>query len=179
MSEPALYGVMAEFDEQEHFLAAVRRTRAAGYERMDAYSPNPIEGLDEAMQLSKSPVSLIVLIAALTGAITGYCLQYYAAAMDFPINVGGRPLNSWVSFIPITFELTVLFACLSSLAFGILGLNGLPQPYHPVFNVPQFGRASRDRFFVCIESKDAQFDATDTRQFLQGLDPLGVYDVLE
>ncbi|HXN48306.1 MAG TPA: DUF3341 domain-containing protein [Bryobacteraceae bacterium] len=179
MSGPALYGVMAEFNEPEHFLEAIRRTRAAGYERMDAYSPNPIEGLDEAMRLSKSPVSLIVLIGALTGAVTGYFLQYYAAVLDFPINVGGRPLNSWVSFIPITFELTVLFACLSSLCFGILGLNGLPQPYHPVFNVPQFGRASRDRFFVCIESEDAQFDATDTRLFLEGLDPLGVYDVLE
>lgn len=179
MSDAPLYGVMAEFDEPEHFLAAIRRTRAAGYEHMDAYSPNPLEGLDEAMQLSKSPVSRIVLIGALTGAFTGFFLQYYAAALDFPINVGGRPLNSWVSFIPITFELTVLFACLSALGFGVLGLNGLPQPYHPVFNVPQFGRASRDRFFVCIESKDAQFDAADAKRFLEGLDPLGVYDVLE
>jgi hypothetical protein len=179
MSETALYGVMAEFECPDRFLAAIRRTRAAGYRQMDAYSPNPLDGLSEAMRLGKSPVSLIVLIAALTGALTGYLLQYYAAAIDFPINVGGRPLNSWVSFIPITFELTVLFACLSALFFGVLGLNGLPHPYHPVFNVPQFGRASRDRFFICIESKDAQFDAVDTRRFLEGLDPLGVYDVKE
>ncbi len=180
MSEPrGLYGVMAEFEEPEHFLEAVRRTRDAGYAQMDAYSPNPIEGLDEAMRLPRSPVSLIVLIGALTGAITGFFLQYYAAAIDFPINVGGRPLNSWVSFIPITFELTVLCACLSSLFFGVLALNGLPHPYHPVFNVPQFGRASRDRFFVCIESKDAQFDPDGTRQFLEELDPVGVYDVPE
>jgi hypothetical protein len=170
---------MAEFDEQEHFLAAIRSTLAAGYEQMDAYSPNPIEGLDEAMRLPKSPVPLIVLIGALTGALLGYSLQYYAAAIDFPLNVGGRPLNSWVSFIPITFELTVLCACLSAMFFGILGLNGLPQPYHPVFNVPQFGRASRDRFFVCIEARDPQFDLANTRRFLEDLGPLGVYDVRE
>ena len=140
---------------------------------MDAYSPNPLEGLNEAMRLRKSRVSLIVLIGALTGAVTGFFLQYYAAALDFPINVGGRPLNSWVSFIPITFELTVLFACLSALFFGILGLNGLPRPYHPVFNVPQFGRASRDRFFVCIESKDPQFDAEEHQALSGGPGSIG------
>jgi hypothetical protein len=173
------YGLMAEFDEPERFLEAVRRTRFAGYQHMDAYSPNPIEGLSEAMELPRSRVPLIVLVGALAGAITGYSLQYYAAAVDFPINVGGRPLNSWVSFIPITFELTVLFACLSAVIFGIVGLNGLPKPYHPVFNVPQFARATRDRFFVCIESRDPLFDREETRHFLEGLEPLGVYGVKE
>ncbi len=179
MSGALLHGVIAEFDEPEHFLAAIRRTRAAGYEHIDAYSPDPLEGLSEAMRLRDSRVPLIVLIGALAGAVAGYFLQYYAAAIDFPVNVGGRPLNSWVAFIPITFELTVLCACLSAFFLGILAINGLPHPYHPVFNVPQFGRASRDRFFVCIEARDPQFEAADARRFLEGLGPLGVYDVRE
>jgi len=179
VSEPVLFGVMAEFDEAEHFLAAVRRAREAGYQRMDAYSPNPLEGLSEAMRLPNSRVPLIVLIGALTGAVTGYFLQYWAAVISFPINVGGRPLNSWVSFIPITFELTVLFAAFAAFFIGILGINGLPHPYHPVFNVPQFGRATRDRYFICIEAGDPRFDAADARQFLEDLGPLGVYDVRE
>ena len=179
MTDSPAHGLMAEFDEPERFLEAIRRTRSAGYRRMDAYSPNPIEGLSEAMQLPRSPVALIVLVSAISGAISGYLLQYYAAAVDFPINVGGRPLNSWVSFIPITFELTVLFACLSAVLFGIVALNGLPRPYHPVFNVPQFARASRDRFFVCIEAGDPLFDPAGTKRFLESLEPLGVYGVKE
>lgn len=179
MSEQGLHGVMAEFEDPERFLAAIRRARMAGYKRMDAYSPNPLEGLSEAMRFGNSRVPLLVLVGALTGAATGFGLQYYAAALDFPINVAGRPLNSWVSFIPITFELTVLFACLTAFFFGVMALNGLPRPYHPVFNVPQFGRASSDRYFVCIESKDPQFDAGNARRFLEGLGPLGVYDVEE
>ena len=168
---------MAEFDEPERFLHAVRRIRDAGYERMDAYSPDPLEGLSEAMRLGRSPVSLIVLVCALSGTITGFFLQYYAAAIDFPINVAGRPLNSWVSFIPITFEVTVLFACLGAFFVCIIVINGLPRPYHPVFNVPQFGRASSDRYFVCIESRDPRFRADECRRLLKDLDALGVYDV--
>jgi hypothetical protein len=179
MTDSPAYGLMAEFEEPERFLEAIRRARSAGYQRMDAYSPNPIEGLSEAMHLPRSPVALIVLVSAIAGATTGYSLQYYAAALDFPINVGGRPLNSWVSFIPITFELTVLFACLAAFTFGVVALNGLPRPYHPVFNVPQFGRATRDRFFVCIEARDPLFDPDETRRFLEGLQPLGVYGVKE
>jgi hypothetical protein len=180
MTQPAaIYGMMAEFGEPDEFLAAIRRTRAAGYRQMDAYSPNPLDGLSEAMGLNATPVPLIVLIGGISGALTGYFLQYYAAALDYPINVGGRPLNSWVSFIPITFELMVLGAALFALLFGIMAMNGLPCPYHPVFNVPEFARASRDRFFICIEAQDAQFDPEDTRRFLEGLDPLGVYDVVE
>lgn len=177
MTEDQTYGIMAEFDDPEHFLAAIRRTRAAGYRKMDAYSPNPLDGLTEAMELPDSGVSLIVLIGGVSGAITGFFLQYYAAGIDYPINVAGRPLLSWVSFIPITFEMTVLVASLFALFFGIIAMNGLPCPYHPVFNVPEFASASRDRFFVCIEAKDPQFDPHDTRRFLQNLRPLGVYDV--
>jgi hypothetical protein len=172
-----IYGLMAEFGEPERFLAAVRRVRAAGYQRMDAYAPNPLEGLNEAMRLPDSPVPRMVLIGAITGAIAGFFLQYYASAIDFPINVAGRPLNSWVSFIPITFELTVLCACLTAFLFGIIAVNGLPHPYHPAFNVPEFARASRDRFFVCIEAADPMFDSQQTRSFLEGLAPLEVYDV--
>jgi hypothetical protein len=174
-----IYGLMAEFDEPEEFLAAVRRTRAAGYRRMDAYSPNPVDGLSEAMECRDSSVSLSVLIGGISGAITGFVLQYYANGLDYPLNIGGRPLLSWVSFIPITFELAVLGASLFALIFGIMAANGLPHPYHPVFNVPEFARASRDRFFVCIEAADPHFDPEDTRRFLQNLQPLGVYDVLE
>ena len=177
MTEQRTYGLMAEFDEPEHFLAAIRRTRAAGYRQMDAYSPNPIDGLSEAMELRDSRVSLIVLIGGVSGAITGFALQYYAAAIDYPINVAGRPLLSWVSFIPITFEMTVLFSALFALIFGIIALNGLPNPYHPVFNVPEFASATRDHFFICIESADPGFDPEHTRQFLENLEPLGVYDV--
>jgi hypothetical protein len=172
-----LYGMMAEFKEPAVFLAAIRSTRAAGYRRMDAYSPSPVDELSEAMGLGYTPVSLVVLVGGLFGAVLGYFLQYWAAALDFPLNVGGRPLNSWVSFIPITFELAVLCGSLAALLFGVLAMNGLPRPYHSVFNVPAFARASRDRYFVCIEATDAMFDPRDTRQFLESLDPLEVYDV--
>jgi hypothetical protein len=180
MTNPApIYGMMAEFEEPEEFLAAIRHTLRAGYQHMDAYSPNPVEGLTEAMELKETPVSLIVLIGGIAGALTGFFLQYWANAVDYPINIGGRPLNSWVSFIPITFELMVLGAALFAFIFGIIALNGLPHPYHPVFNVPEFARASRDRFFLCIEAGDPRFDPEDTRRFLENLRPVGVYDVLD
>jgi len=169
--------MMAEFEEPGLFLAAVRRVRAAGYRHMDAYSPNPLDELTEAMELPDTNVPLIVLIGGLAGAIGGFFLQYYAAGLDYPINVGGRPLLSWVSFIPITFEMTVLGAALCSLLFGIIAGNGLPCPYHPVFNVPEFARASHDRYFVCIEARDPRFHPEETRRFLEELQPLGVYDV--
>jgi hypothetical protein len=177
MAERVLYGIMAEFDEPERFLTAVRRTRAQGYVRMDAYSPNPLDELSEAMDLHDTPIPLIVLTGGIFGALTGFFLQYWAAAVDFPINVAGRPLNSWVSFIPITFECGVLGAALFSLFFGVLAMNGLPCPYHPVFNVPEFARATRDHYFVCIEAEDAMFDPAGTRGFLESLEPLEVYEV--
>ena len=172
-----LYGVMAEFDNPEEFLKAIRLTRAAGYTKMDAYSPNPLDGLSEAMELPDTPIPKIVLIGGVFGALLGFGLQYWASAIDYPINVGGRPLNSWPAFIPITFELAVLCGGLFSLFFGVLAANGLPCPYHPTFNVPAFARASRDRYFICLESGYPGFDPKEARRFLETLKPLEVYDV--
>ena len=177
MPDTPFYGLMAEFDQPEPFLAAIRQTRAAGYVRMDAYSPNPLDGLSEAMGLRDTPVPLIVLTGGIFGAIAGYFIQYWANGLDYPLNVGGRPLNSWVSFIPITFETMVLCASLFALFFGVLAINGLPCPYHPVFNVPEFARATRDRYFLCVEAADPNFAPADTRRFLESLEPLEVYEV--
>ncbi|MGE5648103.1 MAG: DUF3341 domain-containing protein [Acidobacteriota bacterium] len=174
-----IYGVMAEFDEPERFLDAVRSTRGAGYRRMDAYSPSPVEGLSDAMDLHDTRVPFAVLLGGLAGAITGFFFQYYANGIDYPINIGGRPLLSWVSFIPITFEIAVLGGSLTALIYGIMVSNGLPTPYHPVFNVPEFVRASRDRYFVCVEAADPNYDSEKTKRFLEGLNPVGVYDVPE
>jgi hypothetical protein len=165
---PAIYGLMAEFDSPEQLLAAAQRTYAEGYREMDAYSPFPVEGLSEAIGLHHNTVALVVLIGGVIGCIGGFFLQYYVAVMDFPINVGGRPLNSWPAFIPITFELTVLVASLAAFV-GMLALNGLPMPYHPVFNVPRFALASRSRFFLAIESADPKFDREATARFLESL----------
>jgi Protein of unknown function (DUF3341) len=176
MPRPPIYGLMAEFDTAENLLAAAQRTYAEGYRRMDAYTPLPVEGLAEALGFRKTRIPLIVLLGGLTGCLGGFFLQYYVAVLDYPINVGGRPLNSWPSFIPVTFELTILAAALSAL-FGLLVLNRLPMPYHPVFNVPRFELASRDRFFLCLEARDPRFDREGTRRFLEGFNPRGVYDV--
>ncbi len=143
---------------------------------MDAYSPFPVEGLSEALGFHRTRVPLIVLIGGLIGCVGGFYLQYWGAVIDYPINVGGRPLNSWPSFIPITFELTILIAALFAF-FGVLALNGLPMPYHPVFNVERFELASRNRFFLCIEAVDSKFDPTGTRAFLESTGARGVYEV--
>ncbi len=177
--ENPLYGIMAEFVEPTELLRAIRRTRAAGYRRIDAYTPNPVEGLSEAMGLDETPIPKVVLTGGIFGALLGFGLQYYASAIDYPINVAGRPLNSWVSFIPITFELAVLCASLFALFFGIFAANGLPCPYHAVFNVPAFARVSRDRYFLCIEAKDPMFHPTDTRAFLETMGPEEIHDVPE
>ena len=173
---PRIYGVMAEFDNADELIAAVRRVREQGYRRFDAYTPYPVEGLAEAMHLKRTGIPLIVLIGGMVGGLGGFFMQYYASVISFPINVGGRPLNSWPAFVPITFELTVLIAALSAV-LGMLALNGLPMPYHPVFNVPRFALASRNRFFVCIEARDPKFDREAAKQFLEGLGSLGVWDV--
>jgi hypothetical protein len=173
---PTIYGLMAEFDTPTQLVNAAERTRLAGYRDFDAYSPIPIEELSEAMGMRRTRLPLIVLIGGICGGLAGYGLEYWSSVIEYPMNVGGRPFHSWPQFIPVTFETTVLGAALAAFV-GMWALNGLPQPYHPVFNVPAFERASRDRFFIVIEARDARFDRTATKQFLQGLHPLGVSDV--
>lgn len=165
---PRLYGLMAEFDNPNDVVAAARSAYDEGYRRMDAYSPYPIEELSEAIGFHKTRLPLIVLIGGLIGAVGGFALCYWVSTTAYPLNVGGRPLNSWPSFIPVTFETTILIAALSAV-LGMLALNGLPQPYHPVFNVPRFELASRNHFFLCIEARDPHFDRSETRKFLAGL----------
>jgi hypothetical protein len=171
-----IYGLMAEFDRPEELRSAAQQAYAAGYRRMDAYTPFPVEGLAEALGLHRTRLPLVVLLGGIVGCIGGFGLQYYASVIDYPLNIGGRPLNSWPSFVPVTFETTILCAALAAV-LGMLALNGLPMPYHPVFNVPEFQRASRDGFFLCIEAADPKFDAAQTRTFLESLNPREVSEV--
>jgi hypothetical protein len=173
-----VYGLMAEFDDPNALVSAAHSARLEGYRRMDAYSPFPIEELHEALALPHTRLPLIVLIGGLVGCAGGYALQYWAAAVAYPLNVGGKPLHSWPAFIPITFECTILVAALSAV-LGMLALNGLPMLYHPVFNVPRFALASRNRFFLCIEARDARFDLEGTRHFLESLNPREVSTVAD
>jgi hypothetical protein len=173
---PTIYGLMAEFDNPDALVHATEKARLAGYRQMDAYSPIPIEELSEALGLSRTRLPKLVFIGGLLGGIAGYGLEYFSAAIAYPMNIGGRPFHSWPQFIPVTFETTVLGAALSCF-IGMWALNKLPQPYHPVFNVPAFARASTDRFFLCIEAADPAFKLDATRQFLEGLHPLGVSEV--
>jgi hypothetical protein len=174
--EKSLYGVMAEFENPDDVVEAARRAHAEGYRKMDAYSPFPIEELTEAVGVPHTRLPWIVLGGGIVGALTGFLLQYYIAAIDYPLNIGGRPLNSWPYFIPVTFELTILFSAISAVV-GMIVLNGLPKPYHPVFNVPGFSRASRNRFFLCIEAEDPRFEREKTREFLRNLKAVEVSDV--
>jgi hypothetical protein len=174
----SVYGLMAEFDDPTTLVAAAAEARREGYQSMDAYSPYPIEELHEALGAHHTKLPLIVLIGGLCGCIGGYALQVWASAVAYPINVGGKPYNSWPAFIPITFECTILAAALSAV-LGMLALNRLPMPYHPVFNVPRFALASRNRFFLCIESKDPKFDLDGTRRFLETLNPREVSTVAD
>jgi hypothetical protein len=176
MNRTAIYGLLAEFDSPDDLLRAVEHVRAAGYRRIDAYTPFPVEGLAEALGFRRTRMPLVIFIGGLVGCVGGYLLQYYCAVIAYPVNVGGRPLNSWPSFIPVVFELTVLIAALAGV-LGLLGLCGLPMPYHPLFNVPRFALASRDRFFLAIEATDPQFDATATSQLLIDLKPRHVTEI--
>ncbi len=173
---PTTYGLMAEFDTPTALVAAANAARAEGYTRMDAYSPIPIEELHHAIGFHHTKLPLIVLLGGIAGGLAGYGLQYWSSAIEYPLNIGGRPFNSWPAFIPVTFELTILGAALAAV-FGMLALNGLPMPYHPVFNAPRFALASRNRFFLCIETRDPKFDRDGTHRFLEGLGPRGVSEV--
>ena len=173
---PDLYGIVAEFDTAEQLLSATRGAYAAGFRAMDAYAPFPVEGLSDALGFHPKAVPLIGLFGGMLGAVTGYALQFFIHAISLPINVGGRPLNSWPSFVPVTFEMGVLFSALA-LFFGLLILNGHPEPYHPLFNVEAFARASRDRFFLCIEARDPRFEPGAARRLLQELGAREVADV--
>jgi hypothetical protein len=171
-----IYGILAEFSDSTELVAAIRRAREEGYRRMDAYTPFPIEEVAEELHVHDNRLPLIVLVGGICGLIFGYALQYWTSAVDYPLNVGGRPLNSVIAFIPVTFECTILFASLAAV-FGMLALNGLPMPYHPVFHAPRFAQASRDRFFLCIESTDPKFDREETRRFVERLVPRSVAEV--
>ncbi len=174
--KPSAYGLMAEFATPKELVGATRRAYAEGYRRMDAYSPFPVEHLPEALGVHKDRVNLLTLVGGLMGGLTAYLLQWWINTTAYPLNIGGRPFHSWPSFIIVTFEMTILFGGIAAL-FGMLALNGLPLFHHPVFNVPEFEGASRDRFFLCIESIDPRFDLTGTRAFLEGLSPLRIMEV--
>jgi hypothetical protein len=178
MKAGVIYGLMAEFDDPTSLVTATERAYSAGYRRMDAYSPFPIEELHHALGGGHTRLPLIVLVGGLCGCLGGYGLQYWSSVIAYPLNVGGKPLHSWPAFIPVTFESTILVAALSAV-LGMLALNGLPQPYHPVFNVPRFALASRNRFFLCIEAADPKFDLEGTREFLTTLGPREVSTVAD
>ncbi|HLK34241.1 MAG TPA: DUF3341 domain-containing protein [Terriglobales bacterium] len=176
MSLVPVYGLLAEFDNPTDLLLAARKAHEQGYRKMDGYSPFPVEGLAEAMGFERDRMPLVVLIGGLMGCAGGYLMQWWVSAVSYPINVGGKPYNSWPAFLVVTFEVTILCAALSAL-FGMLGLNGLPMPYHPLFHSPRFEFATRDRFFLCIEAADPRFDVVKTKQFLEGLGGHGVSEV--
>ncbi len=176
MSTAPLYGLMAEFDGPNELVRAAKQTYAAGYRNIDAFSPFPIEEAWEAIGHHDRRLSFIVLCGGIAGLLSGIGLQEWVHNLAYPTNVAGKPLNSWPQFIPVTFELTILFAALSAV-IGMIVLNGLPMPYHPVFNVPRFEFASRDKFFLLVEATDPKFDRRQTREFLKGLNPSEVNDV--
>lgn len=165
---PPIHGLMAEFHTPDEVVDAAHKVHAAGYTKVDAYSPYPIEELVEALGLHHSPLPKIVLAGGVFGLLAGLGLEYWASVIEYPMNIGGRPLASWVAFIIPAYETTILFAA-GAAVLGMLALNGLPEPYHPVFNVPSFALATRDKFFICIEARDPHFDRVKTREFLQAL----------
>ena len=176
MKHTSTYGLMGEFDSASDLVAAADRTREAGYKNIDAYSPFPVEGLAEAIGFHHDLVPLITLIGGIVGGTTGFLMQYWMSAVSYPVNIGGKPYNSWPAFIIITFEMTILFAAISAV-FGMLALNGLPMPYHPAFNVPRFALATKDRFFLIVFASDKKYDAQATRKFLEALNPRSIAEV--
>jgi Protein of unknown function (DUF3341) len=163
------YGVVGEFDDERQLLKAAAKSRESGIAHVEAYAPFPVEGLSEALGLKNNKVALITLIGGLCGGLGGFGFQYWCNVISYPLNIGGRPLNSWPAFIPVTFELTVLGASLAAV-FGMLALNGLPQPYHPLFNVERFSKhATTDRFYLCIEAHDNKFNLAEAARFLESV----------
>ena len=173
---PLIYGYLAEFADAQSLVDAANKAREAGYTRMDAYSPFPIEELPHAIGFHKTILPILVLIGGLVGASGAFAMQWYASVIDYPMNVGGRPLNSWPAFIPVTFEVSILVAAFTAV-LGMLALNGLPRPHHPLFNINDFDSASRDGFFLCIECRDPKYDAETTKAFLESLAPKGIHEV--
>jgi hypothetical protein len=171
-----IYGLMAEFQTANELVAAAARVREAGYRRLDAFTPFPVEGLAELLGFHERKLPLLVLVGGIAGAAAGFGLQYWVSVVAYPLNIGGRPYLSWPSFIPVTFETTILVAAFTAV-LGMLALNGLPMPYHPVFNVPRFAFASRDRFFLLVEAADPKFDRDETARFLRALEPREVSEV--
>jgi len=178
VSEPVrdLYGLMAEFETQQELIAACERVRDGGYREMDAYTPVPIHGLKDAMGWDDNRLQKVVFAGAIAGCVSGFSLMYYITMITYPMNIGGKPHFSWPAYVPPTFEMTILFAAFAAV-LGMIALNGLPMPYHPVFNNPRFDMASTDRFFLCIEARDPKFDLAGTRQFLEGLHAKEVVEV--
>ena len=174
-SEP-IYGMMAEFDNPTDLVHAAKGAFDAGYRKMDAYSPFPIDEASEALGFHKSRVPLIVLLGGLLGGSSGFALQYWINVISYPLNIGGKPWDSWPAFIVPTYEMTILFAGVCGM-FGMFALNGLPMPYHPVFNVDRFSMVTRDKFFLCVEAADPHFDIVETQQFLERLQPLSISEV--
>lgn len=175
---PPIYGVLAEFDDPTALVEATRSLMEAGYYKFEAYTPYPIEELSETITPRYPLLPLIVFAGGMMGGLGGFFMMYYATAVSYPLNIGGRPPNSWPMYIPITFELTVLAAALAAI-FGVLALCRLPMPYHPLFNVKEFERASQDRFFLCVEASDPKFDRSGTTSFLLSLNALGVSNVVD
>ncbi len=176
MKTKPIYGLLAEFETPEELLAATQRTHDAGYKSIDAFSPIPVEGLAEAIGFHGSKLSTLVLIGGILGGLTGFGMCWYANVLSFPQIIGGKPFNTWPMWIPITFELTILGAALTTV-IGMFALNGLPQPYHPVFNVERFALATTDRFFLCIKARDKKFDLKGTKAFMESLKSHGVFEI--
>lgn len=170
------FGLLAEFVDADELVAATARTHADGYREFEAYAPFPVEGLSDALDFRRTRMPLVVLVGGIVGCLSGIALQYYCTVIAYPLNIGGRPLVSWPSWVPVIFEMTVLFAALAAV-LGMLALNGLPRPHHPLFAIPSFDRATQDRFFLCILARDPKFHSRTTRQFLEGLGAKEVTDV--
>ncbi len=171
-----VYGLLAEFEKPDDLVAATRHAYDRGYRMMEAYTPFPVDGLAEALGFHQNGIARVVLIGGLLGGLGGFFMQWFSAVVHFPLDIGGRPFNSWPAFMPITFELTILSAALSAV-LGMLGLNGLPRPHHPVFNVPSFALASRNRFFLCLQARDPLFEIGEARRFLEEHAPKAISPV--